>query len=175
MDRHAMFSDLAEFDHFRSDLWYHWLPTTAKDPYAPEETMCNFCEISQAWTARGFPLTELCKNMCIPTGHIDQCAYRLQGGRPERIIAAVHEHISVGMAIKDYSVVFCDELPLRAFLQIRHIPKDGIVLSNSWGPVNELLLKLHYLASTTDRILKGKDLLDEIGDLLRDVYDQFGG
>lgn len=172
MDRHKIYEDIEAFDHFRGDLWYHWLSTSADDPDNPENKMCLWHDEAEAWTSRGYKLKGLCEMLCRTNGHIDRCAYRLQSGRPERIIAGVHEHAVNGMAISNYHAVFVDELPLRAFIQKRHIPQKEIYLK-SGGPVSELLRLLENLSKGRGKgALKGKPLMDIIGPLLSDVYAQ---
>lgn len=170
MDRHDMYNDLSQFKHFDPSLWYHWLSTSAENPDNADETMCRYCDQVGDWTSKGYPLMEMCKQVC--GSYMAECPYRLQAQRPERIIAGVHEHAVTGMSITDYHTVIVDELPMRAFLQVKHIPAKEIYLE-SGGPVHDLLTMLQSLSRNCGKYpIKGKALLDIIGPLLSDVYAQ---
>lgn len=112
---------------------------------------------------------KLCDALC--PMHKPYCEFRRQMYRPERIIAGVHNHVSLGMSISDFYLTFVDELPLNAFLRPRHIPRDGIQLKGA-GPVSDLSDVLQSLVQAGEPV-KGKALLDHIGPLLPDVYAQF--
>jgi hypothetical protein len=174
MDRHAMYEDITRFDNFDESEWYHWLPLHHPDPENPDNTMCQLHEAASAWTSRGYPLMRMCRMLCKPTGHMERCSYRAQAQRPERIIAGVHEHAVTGMAIKDYSLIIVDELPMRAFVKRRFIPRNKIILDGAGGTVHQLLTTMFYLsqamASTPNHVLKAKKLMDVIGPILGDVF-----
>lgn len=172
MDRHDMYGDLQEFPHFDDGEWYHWLSLHHDNPEAPDETMCVLHREAKAWISRGYPLIKMCQALCAPSGYMGQCAYRAQAQRPERIIAGVHEHSVSGMSIRDYRAVIVDEMPLRAFMKQRHIPKNHIPLSGVIGPVAQLtnLLKALSDGAGTGKSIRAKRLLDIIGPVLADVY-----
>lgn len=174
MPTHAHFDTLAGLNHWDSSLWYHWMALTAVNPET-NNTMCLYPRAMERWCQKGYPAMKLCDGLC--QMFKADCAYRRQRLRPEPIIAGVHNHVVMGMEISDFDAVIIDELPLSAFLQPRHIPRDGLLLSGA-GPVVNLSQNLSMLVSELVGGLRkgrvqGKALLDEIGPTLDDVYAQF--
>jgi hypothetical protein len=171
MDRHKMYDTMYDFDHFDNSLWYHWLSLEAKDPDNEDATMCMFAKEAKVWTSKGYSLMDMCRSLCEPCGHIKRCSYRRQASKKELCIAGVHEHSTNGMAMS-YQTCFLDELPLRAFVKIRHIPVGDIYMK-SGGPVHTFLKKIKSLCLLLGKQkLTGKPLLDMIGGDLSDVYAQ---
>jgi hypothetical protein len=174
MPTHAHFDTLADLEHWDNPLWYHWMALTAINPETGN-SMCLYPRAMERWTQKGYPAMKLCDGLC--QMFKSDCAYRQQRLRAEPIIAGVHNHVAMGMQIDDFDAVIIDELPLSAFLQPRHIPRDGLLLSGA-GPVTDLSQTLSLLVSELvgglrKGRLQGKALLDEIGPILDDVYAQF--
>lgn len=171
MQNHKHFETIMAMEHVEPDRWYHWLALTAESP-ATGNPMCQHSDGMLAWTQKGYPAMKLCDSLC--SFFKPNCEFRRQALREERIIAGTHDHVALGMQISDFDVAFVDELPLAAFLRPRHVPLDGLRLDGV-GPVVDLSRKLHELAAGVEskRDIKGKALLDQIGELLDDAYAAF--
>lgn len=171
MQNHKHFETIMAMGHTRPHLWYHWLALTAESPET-KNSMCQHADGMLAWTQKGYPAMKLCDSLC--SFYKQHCEFRRQALRSERIIAGTHDHIALGMQISDFDIAFVDELPLAAFLRPRHIPLEGLRLQGA-GPVVELSQRLQDLAvnAETRQEIKGRALLDAIGDLLDDAYAAF--
>lgn len=167
MPTHAHFDTLQAFPHFLHDMWYHWLATNAPVPGADGETMCRETKYTQPLMQKGWPLKVACEGLC-PMWKAE-CDYRKQSNRQEKIVAGVHEHVTTGVDINDFRMVIVDEEPIRAFLRPRTIQADDIATSTYAGPITELYDTLRNLCKTGGQ-WSGKALLDQIGDILMDVY-----
>ncbi|MCA9980570.1 MAG: hypothetical protein KDD89_07055 [Anaerolineales bacterium] len=168
MPTHAHYDTLTDMPHFNPTLWYHWQATAAPVPFGAEgETMCREIDTTQKLMQKGWPLSLACNGLC-PL-YQKQCNYRRQEHAPEPVIAAAHEHLALGMAINDYHTVIVDEEPIRAFMNETKIKATDIGLSEFAGPISELLSILRDMALSGGS-WSGKRLLDQIGDLLRDVW-----
>lgn len=168
MPTHEHYETLSKLIHFDEQYWYHWLALGTKNPNS-DDTMCLYAPEMTLWAKKGYPPMKLCDSLC--SIYKADCEFRRQALRSERIIAGVHNHVALGMPISDFDVAIVDELPMGAFLQPRHIPRDGIRL-NAVGPVAELAEHLALL-TLEERVIQGKELLDAIGPMLGDVYAQF--
>jgi hypothetical protein len=167
MPTHAHYDTLRAFPHFDGKLWYHWLATNAPVPGAPGETMCRETKYTEPLMQKGWPLKVACEGLC-PLWKAT-CDYRQQSQTPHKIIAGVHEHVTTGVDIQDFRLVIVDEEPIRAFLRPRHIQADDIATSQYAGPITELYDTLRNLCKSGGK-WSGKALLDQIGDILMDVY-----
>jgi hypothetical protein len=169
MPTHAHFDTISDFDNFDGGYdWYHWLALSAESPET-KNTMCLYANEMVVWTRKGYPAMKLCDSLCAV--YKPNCEFRRQALRSERIIAGVHNHVSLGMAISDFDLAIVDELPISAFLRPRHVPADGLRL-NGAGPVVDLSEKLSTICASGERTL-GWPLLDQLAPLLTDVYAQF--
>lgn len=168
-DRHDWWRDLAGFDIFEPELWYHWEPIRGDDP-GPET--CRYADPLITWINRGYPGIRYCLQTCAHDGWIRHCPYRLQAKRQERLIFAMHHHLVTGMSIADYDMVIVDEFPVRAFLDERRIKAADIIPPGVHGPVSELFKWLEYLVTTSQHRgkIRSKELLDIIGPDLGDVF-----
>jgi hypothetical protein len=168
MPTHAHWETMGEFDNFDGSYWYHWLALSTESPET-HNTMCLFPTEMTTWTRKGYPAMKLCDSLCAI--YKPNCEFRRQALRPERIIAGVHNHVSLGVSISDFDVAIVDELPLGAFLRPRHIPANAIRL-NGVGPIADMSERLAALCAAGETI-QGWELLDQLGELMDDVYAQF--
>ncbi len=170
MPQHRHWDTLENMPHFDHQHWYHWLALDATSP-ATGNTMCLYTEAMHKWTAKGYPAMKLCDSMC--SFYKDKCEYRRQNQREERIIGGVHDHVATGMSISNFSLAIIDELPVRAFLRPRYIPRAGISVDGV-GPVQDLaeILKT-YPVNGPHQSLKGRELFDILEPYMDDAYAQF--
>lgn len=167
MPRHDYWEDITNNFEYRPGMWYHWRGTNGEGDWG--EPMCRYASETAVWTGKGYPLMDACKALCGADDWIRSCPYRRQSHRKEPIIAGVHNHAQTGLAIKKFDVVFIDELPVGAFLADRLVPSRFIDVGGR-GRIAEMLGHLTKLTQTGG-VFSGKRLLDEIGDMLTDVYD----
>lgn len=167
--RHSFYSDVCLTRNFKPSLWYEWLPYAHQDEDGNHD-MCRYAPQMMAWLERGYPAIPLCKGLCIYDGWINECPYRAQAKRKERIIFGMHEHLHTGMAISDYHLAICDEMPLGAFLSRRWIPTSHVVAPGASGAVGELFFRLEHLTQWAKAPVWGPSLFRYIGDVLADVY-----
>jgi hypothetical protein len=178
VDRHNWWADLAGFDIFEPELWYHWLPIT--DGSGEIDETCRYAKPLITWLQRGYPGIEYCLQTCAMDRWIQHCPYREQRKRKERLIFAMHQHLVTGMAISDYDMVVIDEFPLKAFLDHRYIPAGDIVPPGAGdGPVGDLFRWIEFIAASGDihprppgrfGRVRDKELMDIIGPYLGDVF-----
>jgi hypothetical protein len=170
--RHNFLADLQAIPGFNPSLWYHWLPIHLHaDEHDPIPTTCRFAPAQLAWLKKGYPAFDLCRQLCVNDKHIAECPYRLQRRQREPIVFAMHNHLSSGLAIDDFGACIVDELPLQAFVGRRHVPSKGLDVGAT-GPLGELVVKLGQLVGLAPKRLAGRDLFDQIGPTLREVYAQ---
>lgn len=170
MPQHRHWETLENMPHFDYEYWYHWLALDATSP-ATGNTMCIYTEAMHKWTSKGYPAMKLCDSMC--AFYKDKCEYRRQNQRKESIIAGVHDHVATGMSISDFDLAIIDELPVRAFLRPRYIPRDGIAIDGV-GPVQDLaeILKT-YPIDGPHKSIQGRELFAILEPYMDDVYAQF--
>lgn len=170
MPTHAHFYQLEALPVFEGQDWYHWLGTDAPVPLTPDETMCRESDTTSRMMSKGWPLRLACESLC--QFWQPNCDYKAQRWQPELVIAGVHEHITTGLdSSGSFGLVIIDEEPMRALLQPRRIHKDDIWVGSYAGPVTQLQATLLALCKS-GATYRGKQLLDEIGDLLGDVFAQ---
>jgi len=166
--RHNFFDhDIVNVNGFEHKLWYHWLPMNGET--------CRYIDAVQAWMRRGHAGIRFCAQLCTRDDWMhEECPYRQQKNRSEPIVFAMHQHLTFGLSVRDFDVVFVDELPLQAFINERHIPASGIMIAGATGVMGKLVTKLNHLATedAEGRIWRGKPLLDEIGELLTEAYEE---
>lgn len=170
MMTHEHYNTLSNMPHFDNRLWYHWQAYSAPSVVNPGNKFCLYDYAFGQWTAKGYPGMKLCDSLC--SAYKVNCEYRKQRLITAPIIAGTHDHISLGMGISDFDVAIVDEIPIRAFLKSRYIPRDKIALDGI-GPVRELAEFLSSHPMAPKETLQGKALLDIIGPYLHDVYAQF--
>lgn len=172
-DRHSQFQTLAEFEHFRGELWYEWLPIhERKDENDPIPTTCRYARAMNGWMNRGYPAMRLCTQLCRHDHWIGQCPFRAQHKRKEPIVFAMHQHLVFGVSRSDFDMAVVDELPIDAFVRNRHVPPNGIQLPGIPDVLRALLDRLYSVTGRATKPMRGRPLLDEIGDALGTVYDQ---
>ena len=167
--RHDFFGDICFTTGCDPSLWYEWLPYSHRDENK-EPDMCRYADEIIAWLNRGYPAMDFCKQVCRNDGWMSGCPYRLQRKRKEPIIFGMHEHLITGMAISDYGLAVCDEMPLGAFLKKTRIPASGILVPGATRAISLLLNNLHAIAMFSQNAMHGRVLMDSIGPILADVY-----
>lgn len=168
---HTARENMGQFPHFKPHLWYPWQSYASEDPSKEDgETMCLYAKEADEWLRRGYKLTHMCNRFC-PL-YQAECSYRRQRETVQPIVLGVHEHAVFGMARSGFDVGIIDEVPTRAFTSARRIPVKGIVTGDSVGPLHQLQLKLSELA-LSGRAYMGPALMNEVGDLLTDVFHVF--
>lgn len=170
--RHVLFSELwMANDLFDSQMWYHWRPMKYMDNDKP---YCRHADAQDVWMRRGYRSFDLCHQLCQADGHISECLYRAQAKVKHPIVFAMHQHLASGLGIqRGFDVALVDELPLDAFLDENKIPTDRLAL-DTVGPLQELSERLERIAASLapKEYIAGKQLLDEIGHVLTDVFAQ---
>jgi len=161
--RHDFYQDVRLVPGFNPELWYEWKPIC--------EDTCRYHKSMLAWLNRGYPSSIFCNQVCQYDRHIQFCSYRAQRKRTEPIIFGMHQHLITGMAISNYGLGICDEMPLNAFLNRRQVPLSGILVPGAAEPMAALFRRLDMVARQAKVPLHGKDLLQVIGDVLGDVFD----
>lgn len=172
MPTHRHFETLADLPPFQPDLWYHWRATHHLQ--ANGAPYCRYHKEAAVWASKGYSLMGMCRMLC--PAYQKQCPYRRQANPAERIVAGVHEHLVSGLAIRDFSLVIVDELPLRAFLSPRAFSARDIAAVKAKadtpfaGLFHELLALATSEAGLSDAGVSGRALLDAIGPHLRTAY-----
>ena len=167
MPRHAYWDDIISNSACDPELWYHWRPVHGTDDN--DDPMCRYSTYSSVWMGKGYPLYKACTALCKHDGHIHKCPYRGQAKTEQRIIAGVHNHAITGMSINTFDIVIIDELPLSAFLAHKTIKRKDLD-TGGHRQVTQLARELYKLSKTGDTY-RGKALLDRIGYLLMQIYD----
>lgn len=172
MPTHRHYSTLEGLPHHDPALWYHWHATHhEQDDGSP---FCRYHNQAAVWTAKGYSLHGMCRTLC--PRYRSRCPYRLQAKQQQPIIAGVHEHLVVGLAIDRFDLVIVDELPLRAFLAPRSFSARDIaaVAGNAGGPFAPVLRALLDLAVSdeglSDAGLSGRAVFDTLGPPLGEAY-----
>ena len=170
MPRHDYWHDIVGNSFTRIDMWHHWLSVDGTNEDGEE--LCRYACSAQAWSNKGYKLIDHCKALCQADGHMDVCPYRAQRRTPKRIIAGVHNHLTTGLAITDFDVVFVDELPISAFVDERYIQAKFLDIG-ARGKIADLI---HSMMETCQTIqfgkeLRGIDLLSKIAGHLPAIYD----
>ena len=167
MPRHDYWHDITGNPFTEIDLWHHWLSV---DGERDGEEMCRFASSANAWARKGYKLIDHCKALCEEDGHMRVCPYRQQRRTKKKIIAGVHNHLTTGLAISDFDVVFIDELPIGAFVDERTIPAKFIDVG-ARGAVKKLTDKLQEICVNAHGDVRGEELLAKIADILPDIYE----
>lgn len=169
MPRHDYWKDIVKNPFTKQNLWHHWLSV---DGVRDGEPMCRFATSAKAWTGKGYKLIDHCKALCSDDGHMSECSYRAQRRTTRRIIAGVHNHLSTGLAITDFDVVFVDELPIGAFVDERYIPAKFLDVG-ARGRVKELIDRIVETChkAPLGKELRGVELMSAIADSLPAIYD----
>lgn len=169
MPRHDYWNDILENSYTSPRLWHHWLSV---DGNVGGEPMCRYAASAKVWTGKGYKLIDHCTALCASDGHMSVCPYRAQRRTGKRIIAGVHNHLSTGLAITDFDVVFVDELPIGAFVDERLVPAKFLDVG-ARGAVRDLTNRLTELCVTVEpgSEWRGLELMSRIADLMPKIYD----
>lgn len=174
MPYHRYWQDIMNNDATDPGLWYHWQSIDGKTEGGDD--MCRYSGAAASWTGKGYPLMELCKQVCKADGHIGRCSYRLQRRTPEKIKAGVHPHLVTGIAVDNIKLCVVDELPIGQFLPERIIKPSNIQVAPEYTHSDTKTL-LAILEAMTKGVrfgerLDGKRLLDAIGTILGNLYEK---
>ena len=187
--RHKMFSEISKHSNFKREYWTHFFPIHKNiGDDDPIPTTCIYNKAMHSWMARGYPSIDLCKNLCLHNGYIEDCVYRNQKNLLEPIIFTMHQHLALGLSIDNFDLVICDELPLNSFTIEKLIPVKGIDSGGKYA-IGKLMRELVDLCnqqphpnhnqdkenqktSPKAKWLEGKELFDKIGPILQQVDAQ---
>lgn len=164
--RRNFFDELRIVPGFRQIFWWNWLPLMCEDPIT-----CRYGPEMMVWIAKGYTSFDLCRQLCMYDGWIDECPYRKQRHRSEPIIFGRHAHLIHGMAIDDYDLGICDEVPVSAFLETKRIPASDILVPHLEGVLRNLVRRLYH-HTRIDQKIHGRQLMDVIGDVVGAVYEE---
>jgi hypothetical protein len=144
--RHDFYLDVSLCRGYERPKWYEWLPIQPGDEEKGKPETCRYAEYLLAWIRRGYPSMDFCKQFCSRDKWMGRCPYRTQAKHKEPIIFGMHQHLVCGMAIDDYALGFCDEMPLGAFLKKRRIPQGRILVEGATGTTRRFLETLHTIS-----------------------------
>lgn len=162
--RHDFFGDVRLVPGFDPSLWYEWRPIC--------EDTCRYHASMLAWLNRGYQSSRFCDQVCKWDQHIRRCPYRVQRARKEPVIFGMHQHLITGMAISNYGLGICDEMPLNAFMNQRHIPPSGVYVPGAEEPLATLFRRLDGIVQGGHSPVHGPSLMPLIGETLDTVYEQ---
>jgi len=168
--RHDLFQDVLAKSG-RPEQWYEWLPRQAGDDETGRIQTCRYSEQITTWLNRGYSGMDFCSGVCGWDYVNKNCAYHQQKTRPERVIYAQHQHVTLGHPL-DFSVLFGDESPLQAFTHEWRIPGKWIMPPgmDPSEPLTEILHYMSTLAQHVQKSIQGPELFEYIGDA-QSVYD----
>jgi hypothetical protein len=159
------------FDRF----WYAWQGHHSGDENGLGQTCRWAAQIGQ-WMHRGYGAMAFCKQprVCGWNYVNHSCAYHRQRTRPEPIIFAQYEHVSLGHPLlAECNLIIGDELPLRAFVTTTNdepgwtIPPRAIVPEGMEpGPLEAILRALRACTTISSRdalTWHGETLLEALG------------
>jgi len=189
---HSAWDDIQALRHadgsplFDPDAWFHWQGITRVDEVTGEP-LCRYAAAQEKWARLGYKAWDLCWRLCAGDGHLAECPFRQQANTKRRCILGMHNHLTTGISLSDFTLAIVDELPLGAFVDERFIPASGMLVQ-ARGPLATLLIGLKYLVGTLHRkqFLAARELFEarvpimdggtvervRIGDLLGDVFAQ---
>lgn len=158
----------ASIPGYRHADWHYWLSMNTIINPDTEERACRLYESAMAlWLAKGYPAGKLCYQLC--PDWIRECPFRQQCGQARRrgVVFARHQHLVYGVDAGAFDALVVDENPIGVMVGERCIPATNINVGGVF--LSGLLEKLAGVAAK-GRAVKGKKLLDIIGDDLAGVY-----
>lgn len=166
--RKNFFEELMTVPGADRSLWYDW---KSLDYVTPDGVpYCQYAAEMAIWIRRGYKSMDMCRQLCQMNGHIASCPYRMQKGRPERIIFGRHAHLITGMAIRDFELGICDEMPMAAFLKTQHVPRSLLAYAGN-TQLEKFSRLLRDVSETLAHEIYGPTLLGMFCDTLRRIYE----
>ncbi len=161
--------DIAGFPHFERALWYFWVAVNGTQNDLP---VCDYSEAQMRWTSAGYISKDLCNMLCKANGHYYECPFIKQRYRPEPVVFARHNHLTVGMPMKDkFDVAIIDELPLSAFLKEREIDIRKLDIKDAATSLKDMIDQIQIMSlKHPKRKISGKELFTPIDGNLRDIF-----
>lgn len=166
--RKNFFAELMNVPGADRSLWYDW---KSLDYVTPDGVpYCQYAAEMAIWIRRGYKSMDMCRQLCQMNGHMASCLYRGQKGRTERIIFGRHAHLITGMAIRDFEIGICDEMPMAAFLKTQHVPRSLLAYAGN-TQLEKFSRLLRDVAGTLSHEIYGATLIGLFCDTLRRIYE----
>lgn len=177
---HSMFDDLAKHENFDASMWWHW---QSMDGEIFGQPACLYPSAHRKWSELGYKSRPLCMMLCgRGDAYIERCHYRGQGKTcaPYPIVFGMHQHLFSGLDAGKFDICIVDENFLACVSRERVIPPEAFQTNAALLTIRLLMQRLSDLYyklvygewKGKKRDLRGRELFDEIGELLDNALAQ---